>query len=97
MTVGVEGETAVERAIKRGLTEEDIAKQLNKTGEVPFRILNIRFEVEEGIAVPMSVINQMRRETEKWGEEREDGRGDTSRIIFSYDGACKQKNYRWRV
>ncbi|WP_312354122.1 peptidase U32 family protein [Aminipila sp.] len=62
ITVRVEGETAVERAIKRSLTEEDIAKQLNKTGEVPFRILNICFEVEEGIALPMSVINQMRRE-----------------------------------
>nr|WP_315024931.1 U32 family peptidase [uncultured Aminipila sp.] len=80
ITVKVVGDIKVEKAIKRNLEVDDITKQLNKTGDVPFKILNINFEIEEGISLPISAINQMRRHVfDKLIEEKTKGRKLTSR------------------
>ncbi|MFV0518150.1 MAG: peptidase U32 family protein [Aminipila sp.] len=57
-----QSEQIVEKAVNKPITEELISKQLNKTGDVPFRIENINFDIDDNISMPMSAINQMRRE-----------------------------------
>lgn len=52
-----------EKAKNKPLTEEVIEKQLNKTGQTPFYIDNIRFNnMPNDIFVPIREINQIRRE-----------------------------------
>lgn len=61
ITVNVVGDNKAQKAIKRNLIDDDVKKQINKTGDLPFKILNSEFEIEEGISLPISAINQMRR------------------------------------
>ena len=49
-------------AASRGLTEETVGKQLTKTGDTGYRIEKLDIQVEEGSFLPVSVLNQMRRE-----------------------------------
>ena len=52
-----------EKAKNKPVTEEIIEKQLNKTGETPFYIENIRFNnMAKDIFIPIREINQIRRE-----------------------------------
>lgn len=52
-----------EKAKNKPITEETIEKQLNKTGETPFYIENIRFNnMPKDIFIPIREINQIRRE-----------------------------------
>lgn len=62
ITVEVVGDVKAEKAVRRNLTEDDIKKQLNKTGDLPFKIIKAEIELEEGIALPISIINKMRRD-----------------------------------
>lgn len=65
LQITVEGDFAVEKAIKKATAPERIAGQLARLGETPFEIQaesDIRIEADEGIVVPVSVINNMRRE-----------------------------------
>lgn len=47
---------------KRATTEEEIRKQLNKTGDTPFAFERLEIEMEEEIFCPLTQLNQMRRE-----------------------------------
>lgn len=52
-----------EKAKNKPVTEEAITKQLNKTGQTPFYIENIRFNnMPDDIFIPLREINQIRRE-----------------------------------
>ena len=53
---------AAEVAASRGLTAEAVRKQLTKTGDTGYRIDQLDIQVEEGSFLPVSVLNQMRRE-----------------------------------
>ena len=52
----------VEMATARGLTEEAVTKQLSKTGDTGYRINQLEIQLQEGSFLPVSVLNQMRRD-----------------------------------
>ncbi|MDW7674793.1 MAG: DUF3656 domain-containing protein [Bacillota bacterium] len=51
-----------ERAEKRPLAEEVLRNQLDRLGNTAFKIEELTFDIEPGVMIPMSVINQVRRE-----------------------------------
>lgn len=52
----------VEMATARGLTEEAVTKQLSKTGDTGYRIDQLEIQLQEGSFLPVSMLNQMRRD-----------------------------------
>ena len=52
----------VEQAKNRPTTPEMVEKSLSKTGGTPFYVKNMHIEVEDGLVVPASVMNGMRRD-----------------------------------
>lgn len=52
---------AAEKARTKALTAETAASQLNKTGGTPFRAAGCTLDIEEGVSVPLSKINELRR------------------------------------
>lgn len=61
-TVTTNTDLPVEPARKRALTREDVEKQLHKTGNTPFDIAECIIHLDEGAALSVSQINQLRRE-----------------------------------
>ena len=55
-------EYQIQPAIKRALNEDEITIQLNKLGDTPFIIESLTVNMDEGIFLPVSVLNQLRRE-----------------------------------
>ncbi len=60
-TVTVEGIMPVEPATKRPVTDEDIQKQIGKTGNTPFRFKSIGVSMEEEVFLPVKEMNDLRR------------------------------------
>lgn len=60
--VTVTGESLCETALNRSLDVETISRQLSKTGGTPFLPGNIDIELGENTSMPLSALNQMRRE-----------------------------------
>jgi len=62
--INVVGDFAVEKALKKALTEEKIKEQLKKLGDTGFcaDAKDICIEIDPDIMIPVSVINQMRRQ-----------------------------------
>ena len=58
----VKGDFVVEKALKVPMSKEKIETQLRKLGNTPYELRNIEIELDEGVSLPISVINQMRRE-----------------------------------
>ena len=78
------GEEKAEKAINRSLTPENVRIQLNKMGDTPFLVENIMIDVEDGISLPLSSINKLRREvTAKLIEAKSKGR-DCTDLIDNY-------------
>ena len=59
---GVSAMAPVELAKNRPTTPEMVEKSLRKTGGTPFYVKNLRIELEDGLVVPASVMNGMRRD-----------------------------------
>ena len=55
----------LEVAKNRATTEEEIINQIKKSGETPFEIEKVSVHMNEDIFVPVSKINELRRETLK--------------------------------
>lgn len=51
-----------EQARTRALEREDVAAQLSKTGGTPYRVAQHQVEVGEGLSLPRSALNALRRE-----------------------------------
>ena len=51
-----------EAARKRATSREDVEGQLIKTGGTPYRAAEVRCLVEDGLAVPLSALNKLRRQ-----------------------------------
>ena len=51
-----------EAARNRSVTAEEIESRLGKTGGTPYRCLSVKAEVEEGLSLPASAVNALRRE-----------------------------------
>ena len=54
--------SGVEQAKNRPTTPEMVEKSLSKTGGTPFYVKNMHIELEDGLVVPASVMNGMRRD-----------------------------------
>jgi len=59
--VEVQGKILPEAAIKRPLTEERVREQLGKTGGTPFMFERMDVDLEPGLSLPVSEINETRR------------------------------------
>lgn len=57
----VNSTTPAQKALKRPLTQEYAFQQLGRLGTTPFWLEELELEVEEGLMVPVSEINDMRR------------------------------------
>jgi len=51
-----------QQAINRAADEEYITRQLSKSGGTPFGIKSIAVHLDEGLAIPASALNQLRRD-----------------------------------
>ncbi len=60
--VSVEGDKLVEKALKVALSEEKLETQIKKLGNTPYEIDCLQINLDEGVSMPISLINQMRRE-----------------------------------
>lgn len=60
-TVTVTG-TVPETAINKPMTEESVETRLAKFGNTQFYLKNIKIDLDDGLILPASVINSMRRE-----------------------------------
>lgn len=58
-----------QKALTKALSLETVEAQLSKTGGTPFRMTKCTAEIEEGISVPLSGINELRRAVLKELEE----------------------------
>lgn len=60
--VTVEGGKPVEKALKTPVSTKRIEEQLCKTGETPYNISRVEMDADYNIFLPVSEINQLRRE-----------------------------------
>ena len=60
-TVFVSDEYIPEKALNKPLTKEGLTDRINKCGGTQFYAENIEVELDEGLIVPASVINNLRR------------------------------------
>ncbi|HZK33530.1 MAG TPA: DUF3656 domain-containing protein, partial [Tissierellaceae bacterium] len=56
------GENIVEVAKKIGLTKEKVKEQLSKLGDTNYNLEDIQINLDDNAFLPLSVLNQMRRE-----------------------------------
>lgn len=52
----------VSKALKRSITKEEIQKQMNRLKDTPFKIRKITIEIPDDIFIPVSKMNEIRRE-----------------------------------
>lgn len=70
-SVTVKGENPCEKAIKMPLNEEKCRKQILKTGGTPYFFENLNLTLENGVTMPFSELNLLRRTAlEKLSEQR---------------------------
>lgn len=63
-----------EKAINKPITEERLLAQINKTGDTPFIFNEIVIDLDDGLAVPVSEINNLRRSALEEFEKLKTGR-----------------------
>lgn len=73
----------------RGMTEEEIRKQLTKTGGTPFVMEGLEIQIDGEVFLPVSQLNRMRREALEGLKEKLSGRGSRK---SSQTKVCKKKN-----
>jgi U32 family peptidase len=59
--IKVNSTTVAQQALKRPLTHEYAFQQLSRLGTTPFWLEELELEIEEGLMIPVSEINEMRR------------------------------------
>ncbi len=60
-SASAEGTVLPERAINRPISVERAKDQLNRTGSTPFVFTKLDVEMEDGLSIPISEINEVRR------------------------------------
>ena len=61
-TVIVKEGTKCEKGINKTLTEQDVRNQFIKTGDVPFKVNDIKINLQAGLMTTMSNLNNIRRQ-----------------------------------
>lgn len=83
-----ESEFVPQAAVNKPLTSETAADQIGKTGNTPFCISDCYLDIEEGVSVPLSEINLIRRNAlEILGEKRKNRYPERKRPHFKTDYA----------
>ena len=59
--VEVRGEKSAEPALKVAIGAEKAEKQISKMGDTPFRLEELECEIEDGLSIPISELNNIRR------------------------------------
>ena len=97
----VVGDFIIEKALKVPMSEEKIETQLRKLGNTPYELRHLKIDLDDGISLPISVINQIRRECiDKLSEERieiKDRKYKNKKISYNPERAVRQKNKMIRV
>jgi putative protease len=52
-----------QQAQNQPMTSEKISQQLNKTGNTPFKFIDLELDIDDNIYIPVSILNEFRRET----------------------------------
>ena len=70
-TTTLEADKEVEQAMKVALSEEKVVTQISKLGNTSYIINNITVDMDNNVSLPISILNQMRRDAiESLSEER---------------------------
>ena len=70
-SISVKGDKTIEEAIKVALSKEKVISQIGKLGNTTYILDNIDVDIDDNISLPISILNQLRREAiEKLNEER---------------------------
>lgn len=97
----VVGEFVIEKALKVPISKEKIDTQLRKLGNTPYELRNLKIDLDECISLPISVINQIRRECiDKLSEQRikvKDRKYKNKKISYKPERVVRQKSKRIRV
>ncbi|MEG1141679.1 MAG: U32 family peptidase [Clostridia bacterium] len=56
------GDKIVEEAMKVALSQEKVETQMNKMGNTPYLLRNLEIDLDDNISLPISILNQMRRD-----------------------------------
>lgn len=62
ISVSSQSEKLCEKGITRSLSKDDIVENISKFGDTSFNIANIDIEIDDGVILPISQINSVRRE-----------------------------------
>ncbi|MEF9991246.1 MAG: DUF3656 domain-containing protein [Peptostreptococcaceae bacterium] len=99
--VSVSVDKTIEEAMKVALGEEKVIAQISKLGNTAYILNNIETDIDENISLPISVLNQLRREAiDKLSEERVviKGRSHKNKVInYSPKALLKDKDIKLRV
>lgn len=79
-SVRVEG-SSPQAAKKQAVDRARVERQLRKMGNTPFQIESLEMEMEDGIFIPMQVVNELRRTAAERLEEE---------ILKQYKRSCKR-------
>jgi putative protease len=60
-SVDITVDKIIEQAMKVSLSEDKVISQLSKLGNTPYELININMNMDENISIPISVLNQLRR------------------------------------
>lgn len=95
------GDFVIEKALKVPMSKEKIETQLRKLGNTPYELRNLKIDLDEGISLPISVINQIRRECiDNLSEERidiKDRKYKNKKISYNPQRAIRPKDKKIRV
>lgn len=89
--VKVESSFLLEKAKNNPTTKERIISQLLKVDEYPFFFENINYQVDENIFIPISIINQLRREALDLISRKRENFNHYLGILNSYQCTLDQK------
>lgn len=101
-SIEVISEKMPEIALNRPIARERVEEQLYKTGNAPFKFRRLDVELEEGLTVPVSEINNLRRKAldELYNikaavdtKKRSESVGEWGKCLFDFPGnSRKEKN-----
>lgn len=95
------GDFVIEKALKVPMSKEKIETQLRKLGNTPYELRNLKIDLDDGISLPISVINQMRRECiDKLSEVRiniKERKYKNEKVSYNPQRTIRIKNKKIRV
>ncbi|SHH24380.1 U32 family peptidase [Tepidibacter thalassicus] len=97
--IKVVADKKVEKAIKVSISDEKIKNQIEKLGNTPYVLENIVIEKDENISIPVSVLNEIRREAiEKLDNKRKNiNKRKLIKLDIENKGVIYEKNKNLKI